>query len=52
MARELRTAEDLIAAVEEYGFLPLFRDRIPGLSVEEFCPPELWFAEDADGPWE
>ena len=52
MERELRTAEDLIAAVEEYGFLPLFRDRIPGLSVEELCPPELWFAEDADGPWE
>ena len=38
MERELRTAEDLIAAVEEYGFLPLFRDRIPGLSVEELCP--------------
>jgi len=38
----LRSSDDLIAAVEEYGFLPFFRNEIPGFSIEELCPPELW----------
>ena len=48
----LRSSDDLIAAVEQYGFLPFFRNEIPGFSVEELCSPELWFADDVDGPWE
>lgn len=51
-ARQLHSADDLIAAVEQYGFLPFFRNEIHGFSVEELCPPELWFADDVDGPWE
>lgn len=50
--REIRGPEDMISAVEEAGFLPLFANHIPGLSVEECCPRELWFSEDVDGPWE
>ena len=50
--QEIRSAEALIGLVEEVGFLPMFRCDIPGFSVEEHTPPELWFAEDADGPWE
>ncbi len=49
---ELRSPEALIALVEEIGFLPFFVNRIPGFSVEECCPRELWFAEGVDGPWE
>ena len=45
-ARQLHSADDLIAAVEQYGFLPFFRNEIHGFSVEELCPPELWFADD------
>ena len=48
----LRSSDDLIAAVEQYGFLPFFRNEIHGFSIEELCPPELWFADDVDGPWE
>ena len=48
----LRSSDDLIAAVEQYGFLPFFRNEIHGFSIEELCPPELWFADDIDGPWE
>mgnify|MGYP007091813835 CR=1 FL=1 len=48
----LRSSDDLIDAVEEYGFLPFFQNEISGFSVEELCAPELWFADDADGPWE
>ena len=51
-ARQLHSADDLIAAVEQYGFLPFFRNEIHGFSIEELCPPELWFADDVDGPWE
>ena len=43
---------DLAKMVDEYGFLPLFRNRIPGFSVEEHTAPELWFADNVDGPWE
>ncbi len=31
----LRSSDDLIAAVEQYGFLPFFRNEIHGFSVEE-----------------
>ena len=51
-ARQLHSADGLIAAVEQYGFLPFFRNEIHGFSIEELCPPELWFAYDVDGPWE
>lgn len=51
-ARQLHSADGLIAAVEQYGFLPFFRNEIHGFSIEELCPPELWFADDVDGPWE
>ena len=48
----IRSAGDLAQAVERCGFLPLLKNWIPGFSVEEHTPPELWFASDADGPWE
>ena len=39
-------------AVLELGFLPFFKNSIPGFSIAERTPPELWFAKDRDGPWE
>ena len=52
MKRKLESMEDLLQAVEYYGFLPFFPNDIPGFSVEEMCAPAYWFAEDRDGPWE
>lgn len=49
---ELHTAEDIINLVQEIGFLPFFANHISGFSVEDCCPPRLWFADDVDGPWE
>ena len=49
---ELRSPEDIVTLTAELGFLPFFAGDIPGFSVEECCPPELWFSEEADGPWE
>ncbi len=49
---EVRSPEDVIELVEEIGFLPFFENDVPGFSIEECCPPELWFSAEADGPWE
>ena len=32
---QLHSADDLIAAVEQYGFLPFFRNEIHGFSIAE-----------------
>ena len=50
--REVRSPADIVTLTAELGFLPFFAGEIPGFSVEECCPPELWFSEEADGPWE
>ena len=39
MKRKLESMEDLLQAVEYYGFLPFFPNDIPGFSVEEICAP-------------
>lgn len=48
----LTSAAELEQRVLELGFLPFFRNAIPGFSVEEMADPALWFAKDVDGPWE
>lgn len=49
----VHTPEELIARVEEIGFLPLFRSGVPGFSVEECTQPQHWWSGNADcDPWE
>lgn len=52
MGGMIGSQHDLSEMVEEYGFLPFFRNAIPGFSVEEHTPYDLWFADGVDGPWE
>lgn len=48
----IRTPEELIARIERVGFLPLFRGRVGGLSVEECTAAEDWWTDDpARDPW-
>ncbi len=47
----VRSLQDLEAAVERFGILPLFKNPIPGFSVEEHAAPEVWFG-DGEGVWE
>ncbi len=49
---QVRSADDVVRLVEDVGFLPFFTNSIPGFSVEECCPRDLWFQEGVDGPWE
>lgn len=49
----IHTVEEAIAYINEIGFLPLFRNDIPGFSLEERTVSEHWWSEDpARDPWE
>lgn len=48
----LKSCSDLCELIEEVGFLPFFRNPVSGFSIEDCTPPELWFSDEADGPWE
>ena len=47
----IRTKQDLCDAIERFGIVPLFRNSIPGFSVEEHVAPEAWFSAE-EGVWE
>lgn len=51
MSQMLTSVHQLSELVQKWGFVPLFKNEIPGFSVEELTPPELWFT-DLEGPWE
>lgn len=49
----VRTTEQLIARIDEIGFLPLFRNSVPGFSVEEMTfAPDWWTGNELIDPWE
>ncbi|MCM1387888.1 MAG: hypothetical protein NC231_11200 [Bacillus sp. (in: Bacteria)] len=49
----IHTVEEAITYINEVGFLPLFKNDIPGFSLEERTVPEYWWSGDtARDPWE
>lgn len=49
----LKSVDELIDCVNEKGFLPLFKNSVPGLSVEERTVSRYWWSENAErDPWE
>jgi len=48
----IRTKQDLIDAVQEYGIVPFFANSIPGFSIEEHVDPKAWFYDGIKGVWE
>ena len=49
----LKTPEELMELINQVGFLPLFKNDIPGFSVEERTMPDYWWSSDeAHDPWE
>ncbi|MCR5584254.1 MAG: hypothetical protein K6F63_02315 [Lachnospiraceae bacterium] len=49
----LHTPEEAIEYINKVGFLPLFRNEIPGFSLEERTVPEDWWSGDFKiDPWE
>ena len=47
----VRSRQDLIDAVQEYGIVPYFASSIPGFSLEEHCPPSVLFSDSGDDSW-
>ena len=47
----VRTKQDLISAVEEFGIVPYFSTSIPGFSLEEHCSPSVLFSDTGDDTW-
>ncbi len=49
----VRTWQELIAYIDEVGFLPLFANEVPGFSVEEHVSPDYWWTGiEEEDPWE
>ncbi len=48
----IKTSKELSEAVREIGFLPLFKNHIPGFSVEERTVGEDWWSGNTEDPWE
>ena len=49
----IKTVEQLVDYINEVGFLPLFKNDIPGFSVEEHTAANGWWCGDAKtDPWE
>lgn len=48
----IHTVGEAIKYIDEIGFLPLFKNDIPGFSLEERTVPEYWWSEDSEhDPW-
>lgn len=45
----IRSQQDLVDRIRAYGFLPFFGNEIPGFSIEEHTPRELWYNGSVDG---
>jgi len=52
MTTTFNTRQQLQEVITRHGFLPFFAGEIANFSIEEFCPPHLWFNDDEPGPWE
>lgn len=50
----INSREELIEAIDAFGFLPFFANSIPGFSVEEHIAPACWWHGDTDewSAWE
>ncbi len=48
----LKTVEDMLEYVKQVGFVPLFRNEIPGFSIEELSYKHGWWGENPQiDPW-
>lgn len=45
-------SEELATLIDDIGFLPFFQSPVPGFSLKDCVPPQLWFPDEGDGVWE
>lgn len=44
--------EEMQSLILRYKLVPFFSNPIPGYSIEEHTPLDLWFTEESLGPWD
>ena len=44
----IQSKQDLLDAIETFGFLPFFAGSVPGFSLEEHVAPALWYSHTSD----
>ncbi|MBQ1632253.1 MAG: hypothetical protein II049_05475 [Clostridia bacterium] len=49
MQEQICSREDMERLIETFGFLPFFTNTIPGFSLEEHTPAQLWYNGSVDG---
>ena len=42
----------MLSLIKKYRLIPFFANPIPGYSIEEHTPIDLWFTEESLGPWD
>lgn len=48
----IHTVDEAVEYINQIGFLPLFKNEIPGFSLEERTVPECWWCDDPKrDPW-
>lgn len=52
MTDKISSLDELVELISHWGFVPFFKNSIPGFSLEELTPPHLWFSDQQEGPWE
>lgn len=51
--RRIKTSKELSELINEIGFLPLFKNNVPGFSVEELTSPDYWWSGiSEEDPWD
>ena len=49
----IHTVDEAVEYINKEGFLPLFKNEIPGFSLEERTAPEYWWSGNPKSdPWE
>ena len=52
LAPVVRDQEGMLNLIRTYQLVPFFVNIIPGYSIEEHTPQELWFTDENLGPWD
>lgn len=47
----IHSADEAVEYINKVGFLPLFKNDIPGFSLEERTVPDFWWTDDERDPW-
>ncbi len=48
----VKDREGMLSLIKEYRLIPFFVNPVPGFSIEEHTPSDLWFTEENLGPWD